>query len=460
MSGESKIPARDTAYLVLREIEERDAYANLALKRFLDGHNVTPVDARLAAEIVYGTARMRLALDCLLTGLLRQPLEQLQPEAATILRLSLYQLHYLDKVEAYAVTDEAVKLTRRYAKPALTGLVNAVLRNYLRQAEQKGREALLPPPDDLRRYLQITLSYPDWLVSYLLANFGPERALAICRAGNAHPGLWLRANTLRVGRDELAAELNAAGYPCRAAGYAPETLLLERGAGLTATPAFTAGRFLLEGPASQLVAHALQPQPGSRVIDLAAAPGGKTTHLAALMQNRGEIAAFDIHEHKTRLIRDNCRRLGVEIVRTAVADGAALPETWRGWADALLLDAPCSGLGVLAARADSRHHKTAADLPALAAQQAKMLRAAAAYVRPGGRLCYSTCTLAHEENEDNVRRFLADHPDYHLLPLTTLAGWLPPLYRAQAAQGMVQLLPDEQGMEGFFLALMEKGEEV
>jgi len=447
--------AREAAYLVLWQIDQEAAYANLALQKFLREHRLTPADARLATEIVYGASRMRAALDHLLSRLLTRPLDQLMREALIILRLSLYQLHYLDKAEPYAVVDEAVKLAKRFANPALAALVNGVLRNYLR----RDKHSLLPGKAELPRYLSVTQSYPLWLVKWLLKHYTPQQAEAFCAYGNARPGVFLRANTLKTGRDQLREAIGARGGAVEIAGLAPETLRLDRGADLLQGPLFREGLFTVQGAASQLAAHALNPRTGSRVIDLCAAPGGKTTHLAALMENRGDVRAFDLHAHKLPLIMDNCRRLGIDIVQAAAADGEALPGDCRGWADYLLLDAPCSGLGVLNVRPDSRWHKRAEDIPLLADASLKLLEAASGYVRPGGYLCYSTCTITEEENGGNLRRFLAGHPEYSPAPLTGLAPLLQrPEDREAALGGQIQLLPFDQGMEGFYLALLRRAE--
>jgi len=448
--------AREAAYRVLMEMETKQAYANLALKKFLDHANIKPVDARLAAQIVYGTVRMRYALDHMIAGFLTRPLADLKKEAHIILRLSLFQLHYLDKAEPYAVVDEGVKLAKRHGSLPLSKLVNAVLRSYLRKVEEKGKDALLPGKQSARRYLHVTLSYPQWLADELLHRFGWEGALAFCEAGNRHPGLFIRTNTQKTDRATLQAQLAEQGIVAVPAGFAPETLQIEKGgAALQKSKLFAEGHFTVQGMASQLVAHALAPQPGQRVLDLCAAPGGKTTHLAALMQNRGELHAFDVHAHKLPLIKESARRLGLGCIKVGQADSRALPESYRGWADCVLLDAPCSGLGVLNERADLRYQHKKEDIATLAALSYQLLEAAAGYVKPGGCICYSTCTVTEEENAAAVQRFVAEHPEFTLRPLTALQTMLPE-DKAALQSGMLQLLPQQHGSEGFFISLLQK----
>lgn len=451
--------AREIAYLTLLQVEKDGAYVNLALKKVLDGAALSAQDARLASQLVYGTTRQRAALDHILKQLLTQPLNTLALEVHLILNMALYQLYYLNNVQPYAVVDQAVRLTKRFASPRLAALCNAVLRNYLRRDEQPGQhERWLPDRSDMRRYLSITLSYPRWLCDYLIENIGLKEAEQFCLAGNQPAPLCLRTNLLRVEREQLMQTLAGQGIVSEPYALAPETLRVSSGGNRIAhCAAFRSGDFIIQGAASQLVAHALSPRPGSLVYDLCAAPGGKSTHLAQLMHNQGRVLAFDLHPHKLKLIESNAKRLGCTIIETQAANSCCLPAHLHNKADYVLLDAPCSGLGVLNARADNRWHKQRADIRPLADLSFELLKAAGTYLKPGGLLCYSTCTVTHEENADNLRRFLAAYPQFELAPLENL---VPCLQReediAAARSGMLQLWPQRHGVEGFFISLLRR----
>ncbi|MCL1816157.1 MAG: 16S rRNA (cytosine(967)-C(5))-methyltransferase RsmB [Clostridiales bacterium] len=444
--------AREIALLILLEVEKKGAYANLALKQGLDCHSLNEADKRLISEIVYGSIRMQAALDYLLAGLLNRPLAKLSPPIRQILRLSLYQLLYLERLPRAAIVHQAVELAKRYGHAGTVSLTNGVLRAFLRLE----RATMLPDESNIRAYLNITLSYPGWLVDYLLESWPAHEVKAFCRYHNQHQGLDLRINTLRTSREEFLGELAVMKILARAGALAPESLIVEEGA--ANLPALLAqGNFTIQGQASQLAAHALNPKPGSKVIDLCAAPGGKTTHLAQLMQNSGEILALDLHPHRLRLLEENAARMGINIITAMAADGRELPISYHGYADYLLLDAPCSGLGVLGRRADARWRKQPADIEAMADLSGTLLRAAAAYVKPGGYLCYTTCTITKEENTQNISRFLAEKPDFRLTPMIKLAGFFPNERDKKAAlSGYLQLLPQIHGVEGFFITLLRK----
>ena len=447
-----KAGAREVALLTLLEVEQKSAYANLALKQLLSRYTLNEADRRLASELVYGSLRMQAALDHILAGLLSRSLEKLSPPIRLILRLGVYQLLYMERVPQAAVVHQAVELAKRYGHSGTASLTNGVLRAFLRQ----DKSTLLPVENDLRSFICITLSYPQWLADYLLKRWPKEDVIRFCRFHNQHHGLDLRANTLRISREDLLRELTLAGIAARAGSYGPETLIVEEGGGQL-SPLLEQGKFIIQGQASQLAAYALDPKPGSLVLDLCAAPGGKATHLAQLMENSGKILAVDLRPHRLRLLEENAKRLGISNINVLAADGRALSTQWHDAAEYLLLDAPCSALGVLGRRADARWRKQEIDIRAMADLSCELLRAAAVYVKPGGYLCYTTCTVTAEENAGAVHRFLAARRDFRPAPMEKLAKLLPDAQDKQAAlKGSIQLLPQRHGLEGFYICLMRK----
>ncbi len=444
MSGPD--PAREAALRALL-LMERGVAAGRALDRALAG---VP-DARdraLTTELAYGVMRQRQALDRELAARCRRPLPALQSPVRAALRLGLYQLRHTDRIPAYAAVAGAVDLARRHARPAAAGLVNAVLRRAAADGVPRGAAHRDPAA------LAAAYSHPEWLVRRWFARLGPEDTRRLLAANNDRPLVHLRANRLRCSGDALMDELREAGVVCRP-GLLPEAVTLEHGTAPGSLPALGQGRCTVQGEASMLVGHMADPAPGSFCLDVAAAPGGKATHLGERMGDAGTVVANDISSARVDRCRGAAARLGLHCLRTHVADCRDLPQDFGGRCDVVLADLPCSGLGALAGRADLRWQKHEADIASLAALQAELLSAAGRCVKPGGRLVYSTCTTEPEENEAIVAGFLAAQPEFGLedvrdrLP-TALAG------APDAIRGMVRLWPHLHKTEGFFIAVMRR----
>ncbi len=403
-----------------------------------------PRDRRLVTELVYGVTRRRLSLDQELAGLCSRPLGGLQPEVLATLRLGLYQLRHTDRIPPHAAVHGAVALVRAAGRPQAAGLVNAVLR---RAAGTTGPVGGAPD-------LAEAASHPAWLVGRWLTRLGPEETRALLEVDNLPPAVTLRVNRLRADSAELLAELQASGCPAAPGRWVPEAVRLAPGSPPRALAAIPAGRCSVQGEGSMLVGHLADPRPGWLCLDVAAAPGGKSTHLAELMGDRGTVVANDVDERRTAACAANARRLGLEAVRTRVGDARGLPADFAGRCDLVVADVPCSGLGTLAQRPDLRWRKREGDIPRLAALQAEILAAAARCVKPGGRLVYSTCTTEPEENEAVVAGLLAERPDF--VP-EDVASRLPPgLATPAAAAGLVRLWPHLHGTEGFFIAVLRR----
>lgn len=447
------IGAREIALKVLKAVEVDGAYANIALNKYLEEYQPSKLDRAFATELAYGAIRTLNTVDWVLARFIQKPLAAQSVWIRNILRMGVYQLLYMERVPPAAACNEAVELAKKYGTPGMAGFVNGVLRNVVRE-----RDKLSFPPldDDPVGHISLKYSHPTWMVERWLREFGIEETIAMCRANNANAPNTVRTNTLRTNRDELVAALREEGVAAQKTRFAPEGLEIRGFVSLRTLTAYRRGLFQVQDESSMLIGHAVNPAPGSHVLDVCSAPGGKATHLAQQMRNDGTIIAMDIHPHKLALIEESCRRLGVKSVEALAFDARELPGAYAGWADYTLVDAPCSGLGVLRRRADARWRKEAAQLPGLVKLQEAILDAAAATVRPGGVLVYSTCTITREENQEQVEKFLERHPDFYLEDLRPFIPALLP--EAELARGYIQVLPHTHGMDGFFVARMRRRE--
>jgi 16S rRNA (cytosine967-C5)-methyltransferase len=401
-------------------------------------------DRALATRLAYGTVQRRATLDHLVETLAGRPVARLEPLVLAALRLGLYQLAFLDRVPAHAAVGESVALVKAES-PGGAKLVNAVLRRGAREAA-----ALVAAlPDATPAQAALRHSHPEWIAALWWETLGPDAARALMAADNRAAEAVLRANTLRIAPAELAARLPAATHP---APDLPEGLVLDAPFDAFDSPLWRAGLFMPQSRAAMSVARVLGPRPGERVLDLCAAPGGKTTHIAALQEGRGEVVAVERHPGRADALRRTATRMGAATVSVRTADAARPHEP--GAYDRVLVDPPCSDLGTLASRPDARWRKDPG-LPArLAPEQAAILRAGADALRPGGTLVYSTCTLAPAENEDVVQAFLAERPDFAADDLRSEL----PLWDHPRVHRFAQTLPHRDGTEGFFIARLTRRE--
>ncbi|RUS46482.1 16S rRNA (cytosine(967)-C(5))-methyltransferase RsmB [Cohnella sp. AR92] len=447
---------REAALAVLQRVDQEGAYSGLELNRVLTDARLSRPDAALATEIVYGTIQRLQTIDFVLKGRVKGWPRKVEPWVRSLLRLSYYQLRWLDRVPAHAVTDEAVRIAKKRGHAGIAGLVNGVLRGLL-------REGLIPAlPAGLSAAERISLehSYPEWLVRRWIGVYGEETAEALCEAGNEPPQGSARVNVARTTREAILEQMNAKEIYAKPSKLAPAGIVASRAGSLAATDWYRDGLLTVQDESSMLVAAVADPKPGAKVLDCCAAPGGKTTHLAELMGNSGEVLANDIHPHKEQLIAQQAERLGLSCVRTMTGDAAELPDRLPANAmDVVLLDAPCSGLGVIRRKPEIKWNKHEEDIGSLAKLQAELLEKVHGLVKPGGTLVYSTCTIAREENEDAVAGFLKKHPNYILD-----ADWPSEIVEALKAghalpepfSGMVQLLPHQFGSDGFFIAKLKR----
>ncbi|MFT9847921.1 16S rRNA (cytosine(967)-C(5))-methyltransferase RsmB [Aneurinibacillus sp. REN35] len=447
--------ARELAVRTLTEIEDKQAYSNLELKSSLAQAKLARRDAALATELVYGTIGRLNTLDWMLEQFLSRPLHKLEGWVRNLLRISFYQLSYLDRIPDRAVVHEAVEIAKAWGHKGISGMVNGVLRSRIRQPEK------VVIPEGLSPIMRIALthSHPEWMVEEWIRLYGEAETEAMCAANNAAPALSLRANALRATRDELIEQIRKQVTDAEAepSVLAPEGVVASDIGSIAELPAYTSGSCTVQDESSMLVARALAPQAGTKVLDMCAAPGGKTTHIAELMKNKGEIIALDVHAHKIKLIEENAFRLGISIIESRQGDARSVDNVLLGTTfDRILVDAPCTGLGVIRRKPDIKWHKWQEDAAAISAIQYEILCSAARLASSDTKIVYSTCTVQPEENQEVVQRFLAAHPKWELDG--SLAADMPDVLLDKyptLSEGYMQILPHHFGTDGFFISRLQ-----
>ncbi|MEE3716734.1 16S rRNA (cytosine(967)-C(5))-methyltransferase [Tumidithrix elongata RA019] len=442
--------ARQLTLTALRLIQRRGVYADVALNQVLqpstdkETHQVSASDRRLTTELVYGITRRQRTLDSIILQFTRKPNAKLNPDLRSILQIGIYQICFLAQVPASAAVNTSVDLAKHNKLAGLAGFVNGVLRAVaIAQAEQSLWQNL---PDLGSKY-----SFPDWLISLWLEEFGAIETEQLCDWFNQSPHIDLRVNCLVANTDMVLTAFADAGIAATALVNIPNAVRLEQGSGeISQLPGFKEGWWTVQDASAQLAALLLDPQPDDVVIDACAAPGGKTTHLAELMGDRGKIYALDRSANRLKRLKENCDRLQLKSIETLVGDSREFPQ-FCDRADRVLLDVPCSGLGTLHRHADARWRQTAEEPYKLAQLQIEILEQTAQWVKWGGVLVYCTCTLHPAENEAVIGQFLSTHPDWQLAtpqPPSPLTNFLTP-------ENWIRVLPHQQNMDGFFMAKLQ-----
>ena len=435
---------RELAMQVLQKVHVEGAYANVVLVETLREVQLSERDRRFLTELVYGVTKAGASLDYMI-GRYVADLRKAQPAIRELLRLGFYQIFCMDRVPPSAACNTAVELAKKHGRRGAESFVNGVLRAALREPER----AAFPDGRDARS-LALRTWHPQWMVERWIRTYGYERTEELCRCNNTSAPLSMRVNTLRTNRDALMEQLAAAGAQVRASAWVPDGIVLDSHGALDELAALREGLAQVQDESSMLVAHILGAEPGMTVIDACAAPGGKTTHIAQRMENRGRILAFDIYEEKIRRIERNAKRLGISIIEAHLSDACEIGAVYAGQADRVLVDAPCSGLGVLRRKPDARWKKSARDAKTLPSLQHAILESAAQTVKKGGVLVYSTCTMEECENAAVVNAFLETHTDF---ALEETGRFLPV---QKTAERMVQIMPEADGPDGFFIARMRR----
>lgn len=451
---------RQIAFLVLRDIYRRSAFADVALDKWLrkaQADRESPLvstDLRLVTELVYGCVRRMRTLDILIDQLGKKKAYQQPSDLRLILHLGLYQLRYLNFIPASAAVDTTVELTKDNGFKGLAGFVNGLLRHYIRRVSTPGAsDPLLLPADPVER-LGILYSFPDWIVAQWIKQLGLEETEKLCKWFNQSPTIDLRVNPLRTSIEEVEKTLQAAGVQVSRVPHLPQALRLTGGSGaIQNLPGFSEGWWTVQDSSAQLVGYLLEPQPTDVAIDACAAPGGKTTHLAELMGDRGTIWACDKATSRLKKVRENVERLQLNSIKILNGDSRNFPQFYEA-CDRVLLDAPCSGLGTLHRRADSRWRQTPENIHELSQLQGELLEQVAGWLKIGGTIVYATCTLHPMENEAVIQAFLARHPEWQIDPP---ASGTPPAAFA-TPEGWIEVWPHRHDMDGFFMVRLKKCE--
>jgi 16S rRNA (cytosine967-C5)-methyltransferase len=441
---------RRAAFDILLRIEKERSYADILIDRELSRGILKGPDRGLLTELVYGVLRRQGTLDHIISHCSTQRIDKLERGVHLLLRLGLYQAFFLDRVPVSAAVNETVKLAHALA-PRAAGFINAVLRRADRE-----RNAI-PYPDkgtDPAGFISACYSNPPWITADWIEQLGVEETEALALAMLATPPFTVRVNTLKTGREELRARLATEGVTAATARYSPCALHLSGSIQLNRLPSFREGLFTVQDESSQMAAILLAPQPGERVLDLCAAPGGKTTHLAQIMDNRGAILACDAAPRKLELVEETAARLGIGIIKTTPLNATKrLPAKEYGDFDRILVDAPCSGLGVLRRNPEGKWWKTRQNVAELVSIQKAILRNAAHCLAESGTLLYATCSTTREENEAVIDDFLSQRADFMLEDLRELFPAFTGLF---TDRGCFRSWPHRHGMDGFFAARLRK----
>lgn len=421
---------RKTAYQTLLEIEKNQAYSNIALNYQIG--QMKPDNPAFVRELVYGVLENQIYLDYMLKQLIPKGLKGIKKPIKVLLRMGLYQIIFMDSVPEYAAVNETIKLARKVA-PGRDGFLNGVLRGYGKKKES----IQLPDSElDLVSYLSVRYSFDPSIVSLWLSQYTREETEMLLINSNMRPPLSVRVNMTKTTPEDLAEELSAQGFTLEKAKLCDRVFYV-RGSGLLETKAFAEGKFSVQDTASVLAVDILSPQPGDVVMDICAAPGGKTLAMAEKMENCGRVLAFDVYAHKLELVQTQANRLGLSIIETGEQDGTVFCETYTDLADKVLVDGPCSGLGVLRRKPEIKLRPVLNEVEELAEKQMSILENACRYVKPGGDLLYSTCTINKRENGDIVKRFLARHDEFEKIEER-------------------QLLPGQDEADGFYICKMHR----
>lgn len=441
---------RELAVSILDKIE-KGSYGNLLLSQYLTP-DIAQKDRALITELVNGVVQNLLRIDYIISQFSKIHPSKMSSYVRNALRISVYQIFFLDRVPEFAAVNESVNIVKKFNGAKAANFTNAVLRNIIRNKDN----IYYPDRDkNFEEYISVYYSFPLWLVKRWVDLFGRGFTESLCISLNERPKLCIRVNTLLITREELENRLRAEGVLTVPGLYCDEALYILDSPPITALESFKEGLFIPQDESSIIASLAAGVKSGEKILDAAAAPGGKTTYMAAIMQNKGEIIAWDVHPHRVQLIKENCRRLKVDIVMPEVKDAKVFNENLADTFDKVIIDVPCSGTGVIRRKPDIKWSKKPEDIISLKSEQEKILSTCARYVKPNGILIYSTCSIDPEENEKNIEAFLAKNDSF---VYDDLRNYVPESLKEDLKDhwGYLTLYPNLHEIDGFFIARLKK----
>ena len=435
---------RNTALKILYDVETDLSYLNLKLKSAFENAELTSVDKRFITELVHGVVKMKINLDYIISKFSKLKLKKISPWVINILRMGVYQIYYMDKVPTSAAVNESVKLAKKYANQGAVGFVNGTLRAISKCDK-------IEYPNDKTEFLSVKYAFPMWICKRWINDFGFVKAENIMISSNGRPNVYFRTNNLKTDVVSLKKKLEDEGVICDI--YQNDCLknidyclVPDKTGNISSLDAYKKGLFYVQDVGAAEIVEVLAPEKGETIIDMCAAPGGKTTHIAEKMDNEGKIYAFDVYEHKIKLISDNAKRLGITIIDASLGDGLIYNENLSEIADRVLVDAPCSGLGIISRKPDIKYLRKEEDIESLADISYNILLNASKYVKKGGTIVFSTCTIDKVENENVIDKFLAENKEFYLDPIIEYDN---------VNKGYITLYPSKDN-DGFFICRIKR----
>ncbi|MCC0639285.1 MULTISPECIES: 16S rRNA (cytosine(967)-C(5))-methyltransferase RsmB [unclassified Clostridioides] len=437
--------AREIGFKVLCDIEKNNNYSNIAINKHFKNLEISDMDRGLATELIYGVVENKYYLDYIINKLSKIKVKKMSTYVKIFLRMGTYQILFLNSISDYAAVNETVKLSKKYDKKS-SGFINAILRNEIRNKDTIMDIA----EEDSVKYLSIKYSYNSWIIKNWIENFGQEFTEDLLEANNEKPSIYIRTNTLKISREELIEKLNEKGIMCLKVPMVEEAIKVEKLKNIENNELFKAGLFTIQDISSMIVGKVINPKEDSLILDVCSAPGGKSTHLATLMNNTGQVIARDIFEHKLKLIKATVNRLGLKNVCVEGFDASEIDENSINKFDYVLADVPCSGLGIIRRKPEIKYKKEE-ELEDITSIQKKILENASKYVKIGGTLVYSTCTVQDMENINIITSFIEEYNNFELIPIDTINVDLD-----NQDKGYLKIYPNIHGIDGFFIAKLKR----